>query len=150
MSTVATIRSKHPDVSERNMRKVQREASEIGLAHIQKAFLPKHFKRTATSHYPDHYGMLYEKLKANPKKRPLVKTGLTQKITLAGTPSFTGRGDRRKMIIKGLPRYFYMRRGWKPGMFHKQNALEAVNGQEIDEVVTIIDSELTKRIAASI
>lgn len=150
MSTVAVIRSRHPDVSERTMRRIQRESSEIGLAHIQKSFLQKHFKRSAVSTYPEQYGMLSDKLRRRRDKQPLVVSGLTRQIALSGSPSFTGRGDRRKMIIRGLPRYFYMNRNYKPGNFHKQQALEAVTDGEIEEIVKIIDGELGKRLAATI
>lgn len=150
MPVVATIRSRHPDVSQAAMLRMQREAADTGLGSIQKKFLPRHFLRTATQYYPEQYGMLYDKLRRNPTKQPLVKTGLTRAITLNGTPSFTGAGNRRKMIIHGLPRYFYMLRNYQPGGFHKQRALEAINDQEIAEVVTIIDTQLTALLKASI
>lgn len=150
MSTVAAvIRMRHPDVSERNMRRIQKQSSDEALRLIQKDFLPRHFLRSAVSRYPDAYGMIREKLRKDPRKQPLVKTGLVRNLVLNGTPSFTGAGNRRKMILRGLPRYFYQTRNYQPGRFHKQSALEEMTDDERDAVIRAADKSISELINQS-
>lgn len=163
MTTLAVIRTKKPAVSARALKQAQREASDAALRHYQKHFIPLHFRRSAVNRYPEAYsGTVYLRRRSGDQtrttdrvelrqfltilrtKRPLVKTGLTERIASNAEHTFRGRADNRRMILRGLPRYFYQRRNHGPGRFDKVKALNAVSPAEGEVIIKRLDAHLTK------